>query len=118
MIRARHIKWPTFVTVGLCFCCLGALVCAQPSLDANDPSIRFFPEKCDYITWDWLRLYVEICPPQEDTIADMYLGLQLPDGKLLCLVPDLSFSGLMVEEGRLFEANWTAPISLRPAAVR
>ncbi|HUT03668.1 MAG TPA: carboxypeptidase-like regulatory domain-containing protein [bacterium] len=116
MIRARHIKWPVFVTVGLCFCCLTALVGAQPSLDANGPSIRFFPEKYDYITWDWLRLYVEICPPREDTIVDMYLGLQLPDGKLLCLVPDLSFSGLMVEEGRLFEADWMAPSSLHPAA--
>jgi len=116
MTCARHIKCLIVVMTGLCSCGLPLLVTGQTSLSYEDLSIRFFAEKVHYITWDRLRLYVEICPPQEDVAVDMYLGLELPDGRLYCLLPDLSFSGLMVEKGSLVEASWMGSPSPVPAA--
>jgi hypothetical protein len=52
------------------------LVWAQKPLEAEGLWIRFSPEKVHYITWERLRLYVEIGPPLEDAIVDMYLGVQ------------------------------------------
>jgi len=83
---------------------------------AAGPDLRFFPERFEYITWDRLRLYVQIDNVGRDVMADMYLLIITPEGRFFCLVPDLSFSGLMVDRGVLKEADWADPSSLVAAA--
>ncbi|MCD6326072.1 hypothetical protein J7M28_00750, partial [bacterium] len=100
----------------LCLCGISALGLSQDQGDSQGLSIEFSPEKQKYITWDRLRLYLAMDSGSDELEIDLYLAIATPDGQLFCLVPDLSFSGLMVENSELFPADSSYFRTLVPAA--
>ncbi|MBN2208871.1 MAG: carboxypeptidase regulatory-like domain-containing protein [Candidatus Coatesbacteria bacterium] len=117
MTGARQIKCPTSVITGLSLFCLIVLVCALPSLGSSAVFARFFPERQNYITWDRLRLFLELegGSGTSGSSVDIYLGVMLPGGSLFSIVPDLSFQGLNVEKGRLYPVLLDEPETFVPA---
>ena len=82
---------------------------------SDEVLMRFSPDRDEYVTWDRIRLYLEVIGASDSLTVDIYLGIMLPDGRLFGIVPDLSFEGLNVDKGKLYAISLDRPASLVPA---
>lgn len=94
---------------------LGALGDVLDTAYAGETVFSFSADKDEYITWDRLRLYLELEGSSDSLSIDLYLAVMLPDGSLFGIIPDLSFSGLNVDKGMLYAISLDQPETLVPA---
>ena len=88
---------------------------AGSELSSDGLSLRFYGDKDHYITYDRLRLYLEVSSASLGDNIDVYLAIMMPDESLLGLLPDLSFSGLNVERGFLYPVSLEHLERMEPA---
>lgn len=116
MTGARRLEEATvIVSLFLLLAGLSQSGFAQEAAFADELSVAFCPDKQQYVTWDRLRLYLEVEGGHPEYCIDLYLAIMLPDGGLFGIVPDLSFSGLNVEKGTLYPAALNRPEDFVPA---
>jgi len=113
MTGTRHNEHVILAAILLILLGLGAFGDVLDS--AGEGVISFSADKDEYVTWDRLRFYLELKGSSDGLSIDLYLAVMLPDGSLFGIVPDLSFSGLNVEKGRLYAISLDQPETLEPA---